>query len=154
MWCIRKSRAADEAPPIIQLEGTINEETQTPAVEPTDVPDRNMNLDVRPNNILPTGIRRNRQPPAVNPDYGYEFIEHSNGVNISDAPTVNEYLNVMTTYVNTLNSYSEVNNLIQYAAQYLVLTQMTMIRGLKVFGQAGVGTIDKEMKQLHDSEVV
>ena len=32
----------------------------------------------------------------------------------------------MTTDVNTMNMYSEVNNLLQYATEYLVLAQMTM----------------------------
>ena len=53
---------------------------------------------------------------------------------------------MMTTYVNTMNTYAEVNTTIQYAAEHLVLTQMTMRRGIKAFGQAGVDAIYKEMK--------
>ena len=60
----------------------------------------------------------------------------------------------LATYIESQQAYVVANNLMQFAAEYLLLTQMGMNTRIKEFGQKGIDTIIKEMRQLHDREVV
>ena len=46
------------------------------------------------------------------------------------------------------------NNLMQFTAEYMMITQMGMKAGIKAFSKEGVNVVVKEMKQFHDREVV
>ena len=71
-----------------------------------------------------------------------------------DTSTVTAFLHAQTVYVNSLDTYCEVNTAIQHADEHLALTQLGMKAGIQMWGQDSVEAIIKEMKQLHDREVV
>ena len=57
-------------------------------------------------------------------------------------------------YVNSVNTYNEINTSITSAIHHLVLTQLGMKAGIKLWGEDGVRAIVKEMKQFNDRKVV
>ena len=63
-------------------------------------------------------------------------------------------MNAITAYINSLNCYTEVNSTIQYAIEHLILTQVGMNKGVKMFGRNGIDAIFREMKQFNDRKVV
>ena len=71
-----------------------------------------------------------------------------------EADTVIAFLHAQTVYINTMTTFSDVNTVVQLAADHLVLTQLGMKAGVCVWGQDGVEAIIKEMRQFHDREVV
>ena len=56
-------------------------------------------------------------------------------------------------YQLTIVAYSEVNLATQHAVEHLILTQVGMKKGIKIWGEKGVTAITKEMKQFHDRNV-
>ena len=72
----------------------------------------------------------------------------------ADNPSVTSFLHAQTTYIESLNTYAEVNAAIQHNIKHLALTQLGMKGGIKMWGQQGVEVILKEMKQFHDLNVV
>ena len=62
------------------------------------------------------------------------------------------YVNVLCTYKESQQSYAKADNLMQYAVEHLILTQMGMNVGIKAFGQLGVDAVLREMKQFHDRD--
>ena len=110
-------------------------------------------------NIFPAGrnwIAPPPQRPGTVDHEGYGLInDTSHGINRKVARSVVGYVNAITSYINYLNCYNEVNKkIIQYAIEHLILTQVGMNRGVKMFGKNGVNAIFKEMKQFNDREVV
>ena len=75
------------------------------------------------------------------------------GIN-NETPTLTAFLHAQTEYVNSLHTYSKVNTAIQHACEHLVLTQLGMKAGIKLWGQPSVEAIIKEMKQFNDRKVV
>ena len=65
--------------------------------------------------------------------------------NSSKTPTVYGFLCAQTTYINSLTTFGEVNTATQYATEYLILTQVGMKRGIKLWGEDSVAAIIKEM---------
>ena len=59
-----------------------------------------------------------------------------------------------TTYIASMETVARVDKAVSSAINHIVLTQLGMKKGVKVFGEAGVRSIYKEMKQFHDREVV
>ena len=57
-------------------------------------------------------------------------------------------------YVNSVNTYNEINTSITSAIHHLVLTQLGMKAGIKLWGEDGVRAIVKAMKQFNDRKVV
>ena len=53
-----------------------------------------------------------------------------------------------------MQTIAQVDEAIDSAVNYIILTQLGMKAGIKTFGHAGVESIYKEMKQFHDREVV
>ena len=63
-----------------------------------------------------------------------------------DTPAVSiHYMNIITMYSESINLYAGSNNLIQFAADHLIFTQMGMKAGIRAFGQDGVNAVMKEM---------
>ena len=63
--------------------------------------------------------------------------------------TVTGYLCAQTAYISSLKTYSDVSRATQHAIEHLVLTQVGMQQGMKLWGEKGVKVILKEMKQFH-----
>ena len=59
-----------------------------------------------------------------------------------------------TTYVEAMKTVAEVDTAVMCAINHIILTQIGIKKGIKTFGEAGVRSIYKEMKQFHDREVV
>ena len=57
-------------------------------------------------------------------------------------------------YVETINCYNSVNDIIQYATEHLILSHVGMNRGVNIFGKTGVNAIFREMKQFNDRNIV
>ena len=65
--------------------------------------------------------------------------------------------NVLTSYSLAINAMIEFNKPPDgYTSfvQHMLLSQMGVNKGIKVFGQKGVNTFSKEMQQFHDREVI
>ena len=58
--------------------------------------------------------------------------------------SVDESLCAQTTYINSLNTHSEINSAVQHAIEHLILTQVGMKKGVKLWGKRGVDAIFKE----------
>ena len=56
----------------------------------------------------------------------------------NDTPTVTAFLHAQTEYVNSLNTFNEINIAVQSATEYLALTQMAMKAGIKMWGKESV----------------
>ena len=67
---------------------------------------------------------------------------------------MDNYLMAQTSYVESMQTITEVDGVIDHAIHHIVLTQLGMKAGIRAFGEAGVRSILKEMKQFHDREVV
>ena len=107
--------------------------------------DKTIKLDLDVRNVLPDGEGRRQNAPKIDPVERYNL--HASNPN-------EEFVNVMTTYAQAQTSYANSRNLLQYAVEHLILTQLGMNAGIKAFGQPGVDAIIREMKQFHDREVV
>ena len=68
--------------------------------------------------------------------------------------SVQGFLCAQTTYINSLNTCAEVNAAAQNAVEHLILTQVGMKKGVKMWGESSVEAILREMKQFHDRKVV
>ena len=112
-----------------------------------------VNLDIPPDNILPEGSKRWRISRRRHIEDGYHLTNVTN--DISDTTTAtNKYLNAMVVYMESHSTFAQLINLLQFAADHLLLTQLGMKAGIKAFGQKGVNAVVKEMQQFHDREVV
>ena len=121
------SHGADE----IDIDGA----EEVPNVQQAIIQDDTIiNLDLDASNIIPDGDKRRRRPPRRDAVEGYELINNV------------EYCNAVTTYIDSLQSFAQAENLYQFATEHLILTQMGMSAGIKAFGQDGVNAIVKEMK--------
>ena len=67
---------------------------------------------------------------------------------------MNHFLMAQITYILSMETVARVDEAISSAINHIVLTQLGMKKGVKSFGEAGVRSIYKEMKQFHDREVV
>jgi len=56
----------------------------------------------------------------------------------------------MQNYLNGIATYYQPERAATYLVNHIVLTQYGMQKGIKVFGQAGVNAIIKEMQQFED----
>ena len=63
----------------------------------------------------------------------------------NDTPTVTAFIHAQTEYVNSLNTFIEVNDAVQSAAEHLALTQIEMKAGIKVSGKESAEAIIREM---------
>lgn len=163
----------DEVQDVISVDNSTHEENENEInIETIDeVPHQQMEIngdmtppepqsvtDVTPDNILPEGSRRGRVPKIRSDVEGYEFLNETDidlatcGI-AKDDPT-HEYLCAQTTYINSMNTFNQVNDAAQHAAEHLILTQLGMKAGIKAYGEDGIKAILKEMKQFHDREVV
>ena len=87
-----------------------------------------------------------RQPTKRNANDGYQFT-HIGG-------NVNNFLMAQTAYAQSMETIAEVDTVIDSAIHHTILTQLGMKAGTCTFGEVGVKSILKEMKQFHDREVV
>ena len=65
--------------------------------------------------------------------------------------------NVLTSYSLAINGMIEFNkpaDIYTSFVQHMLLSQMGVNKGIKVFGQKGIDAVSKEMQQFHDREVI
>ena len=80
-------------------------------------------------NMLPAGAKRNAPPPNR-----LGVVDHDGYGLINDGPkTVRGYLNAVTAYVDSLQRYNDVNEAIRSSSEHLILTQVGMKKGVKIF---------------------
>ena len=68
--------------------------------------------------------------------------------------SVQGFLCVQTTYINSLNTYAEVNAASQNIVEHLILTKVGMKVRVRIWGESSVEVILRKMKQFQDREVV
>ena len=113
-----------------------------------------INLGVTAENILADGTRRRQRLPNINPAEGYNLTTSEGEQSDDVLEVVVHYLNVLATFVNSVDSYAHARNLMQHTADHLLLTQLSMKAGIKAFGQQGVDAVVEEMRQFHYREIV
>ena len=86
-----------------------------------ELKDRTVNLEVTSDNIIPEGEGHRRRPPRRDPDEGYTITVDIKSNSI-------EYVNVMTTYLSSHQSYAEVSILMEYVVDHLLLIQYLMTK--------------------------
>lgn len=94
------------------------------------------------------------QHDASRSKYSLATSQISKSEYIKKMKPVEQLLCAQTAYVNSLTTYNEVNMAIQHAIEHLILTQVGMKRGVKIWGKKGMNAILKEMTQFHDRNVV
>lgn len=82
--------------------------------------------------------------------YAFATVTDANAFGIdADTPTpVTIVLHAQTVYLNSLDTFIEVNLAIQSAVDHLTLTQMGMNAGIKIWGKDSVKAIIREMKKI------
>ena len=60
---------------------------------------------------------------------------------------VGAFINAQTAYIDSITAYSEAEIATNYANAHLIMTQVGMKKGIKMWGDKGVQAIIKEMKQ-------
>ena len=142
--------------PLHEMDNVINLEDDP---EPTDP----VNELIEPNDEEPSDIpiqRTTRSGRVSKPHVwkGFEGKENYSFTTTKDnaikGSTVTGYLCAQTAYINSLKTYSEVSRAPTHAIEHLVLTQVGMQQGIKLWGERGVKAILKEMKQFHERNVV
>ena len=106
-------------------------------------------------------LRRSRSGGAVKPAsrfpnnemYDVSKIGEEFKIDKEDRSVI-EYLHTQTVYISSMTTYSEVNSATQHAIDHLVLTQVGMKDGVKIWGSTGAETILKKMRQFRDRNVV
>ena len=66
---------------------------------------------------------------------------------------MDNFLMAQTAYVAAMQTVAQVDTVVTCAINHIILTQLRMKKGIKKFGEAGVRSIYKEMKQFHDRGV-
>ena len=123
----------------------IDIERQDTATQEDDTKTKVSWTDVSIDNVILTR-RRQRLPKKRDPLDGYGLT------NIGE--DMDNFLMAQTAYISSMQTIAQVDEAVVCAINHVVLTQMGMKKGIKVFGEAGVRSIFKEMKQFHDREVV
>ena len=101
--------------------------------------------DVSEDNVITNGGCR-RQPRKCNATDGYQFT------NIGE--DMDKFLMEQTAYVVAMQTVAQVDTAVVCAINHIILTQLGMKKGIKTFGEAGVRSMYKGMKQFHDRELV
>ena len=83
-----------------------------------------------------------------------KYTHATNAISAAETKSMNDFLCAQSTYIASLHTYTEVNNSIEHAINHIILTQVGMKKGIKLWGEQGVDAIITEMKQFHDREVV
>ena len=102
-------------------------------------------VNLSEDNVVTTGHRQ-RQPRKRDPADGYELTTIDQDMD--------KFLMAQTSYIRSMETISQVDEAVGSAINHILLTQRGMKKSITFFGEAGVRSIYKEVKQFHDREVV
>ena len=95
-----------------------------------DVPEWRAHPGVSTDNILPARTKHNAPPPNR-----LGVVDHEGYGLLNNGPkAVNGYLNAMTAFTNSIDCYSDEKEAGRTAIEQLILTQVGMKKGVKMFG--------------------
>ena len=133
-----------------------------------NVPNENVEAAVERGYQTRSG-RRVKRPTLQSAEEGHQFtaIMANDGDTIKtkyslatdviaakETKVMDEFLCAQTTYINSLHTFAEVNQATECAINHLIMTQVGMKKGVRLWGEQGIEAVIAEMKQFHDRGVV